>query len=366
MKSTARQIALHGAAYGQNFGDVLILKLLADYLRSEAEAEIFFPFGRRAFSDASGEKVGGLFRLVRAHAAVMGPGGYFGERRTETESWNRRFRHYHGGFYKLIKIIKKPIFIHGVGVGPLSDQSSRELAVRIFEYARHISVRDIESRNWLLEWGISSEKVSVFPDVALTLMSQRKTYQSFANYHHEQSDDTPQVGLHLPLPKQLPASAHQSLILEISGLLKSQPNLQLLMLTDDPKQQINKDIITLVKAHGQATIADYISPGKLIADISSCDAVVTTKLHVAICASALGVAPLGLYWHPKVSRFFSMIGRARFCNDILNADGNWLAGCFDSDCIYSDQEFIKKVRVLSVEALEGLGRLSNAVFTSGK
>lgn len=46
--------------------------------------------------------------------------------------------------------------------------------------------------------------------------------------------------------------------------------------------------------------------------ISSCDAVLTTKLHVGITASAFGIPCFGYSFHSKTARFYRQIGREEF------------------------------------------------------
>ncbi len=50
------------------------------------------------------------------------------------------------------------------------------------------------------------------------------------------------------------------------------------------------------------------SPEKLVKKISSCDAIVSCRLHPSIIAFSLGVPSLGVVWNPKVKGFYQSIG----------------------------------------------------------
>lgn len=65
------------------------------------------------------------------------------------------------------------------------------------------------------------------------------------------------------------------------------------------------------------------SPEKLLEKISSCDAVVSCRLHPSIISYALDVPSLGLIWNPKVKGFYDSIGygdRAIEVNREITAD----------------------------------------------
>jgi len=358
-------IALHGAVYGQNFGDVLISQILARHLREATSAGVFFPFGRKKFRDASHEEIGRIWKLSKTHAAVMGPGGYFGERRHDQKSWNTRFRLYHGNFYRLVKLMRVPLFIHGVGVGPLSDPVSRDLARQIFDYADLVNVRDKESYDYVLGLGTAAEKVGVYPDVALTLTgSDFRQKNSDTDLDFSGSAKPKVVGLHLPLPKNLSPAAVSNCLDQIKALIFLRPDLRFLILKDGPRQKISSEIRDVVLSSGRAEETTYIGPHRLLQDIARCDAVVTTKLHVGICASALGVAPLSLYSHPKVLRFFNEIGRLDFCEDVLSVRKRWLVERFESHHVFLDSPSNLRIDSLRTQASKGLDELGSLIKSS--
>ena len=354
-----RHIALHGAVYGENFGDVLISQILADHVRKATEADVFFPFGRKAFANVSKEQTGRIWKLAFAKTAIMGPGGYFGERRHDQAAWNKRFQFYHGGFFRLVKLLRRPLILHGIGVGPLSDPISRELARRIFDYAGLINVRDQKSKDYVLGLGISEQKVNIFPDVALTLKRENVTSKKMTFETGPQDTSSKKViGLHLPLPETLSADVFENIVNQVRDLISSQPELRFVILKDGPRQIIHPDMVNVIQGSDRSEDKPYTNPKGLLNDIAHCDAVVTTKLHVGICAAALGVAPISLYSHPKVQRFFQDIGRDEFCQDIMTAPPGWLGTRFELDRVFADSQFLDQVDVLRNASQQGLATLT--------
>ena len=353
------QIALHGAVYGENFGDVLISQILADHVRKATGADVFFPFGRKAFAAVSKEQTGRIWKLAFAKTAIMGPGGYFGERRHDQAAWNNRFQFYHGNFFRLVKLLRRPLILHGVGVGPLSDPISRALARRIFDYSGLINVRDQKSKDYVLDLGISEHKVNIYPDVALTLMPENvtSTKLTFETCTRDTSSKKV-IGLHLPLPEAFSADVFENIVYQVRDMISSHLDFRFVILRDGPRQIIHPDIVTVIQGSNRSEDKPYSNPKGLLHDIAHCNAVVTTKLHVGICAAALGVAPISLYSHPKVQRFFQDIGRDEFCQDIMTAPPGWLGTRFELERVFTDAKFLDQVDILRNASQQGLDTLT--------
>jgi hypothetical protein len=59
--------------------------------------------------------------------------------------------------------------------------------------------------------------------------------------------------------------------------------------------------------------AIYQSPFHLIERLNGASVVVTTKLHVGICAAVMGKTVLSFYAHPKTLRFYRQLEREDLC-----------------------------------------------------
>lgn len=276
------RIALHGAVYGRNFGDVLIQKLLANQLRTRLAASLFFPAGTRAFAQESQEVIGRRWLLRYVDAVVFGPGGYLGERRDNMEAWQQRFQQYHGGLFHQIKRHKLPLAIFGVGAGPLSDPSSRELVASMLEYAGLIHVRDEESADFAQSLGAAREKLSVGPDIALSI---DQNYLGVEPAPAGNMKGT-RVGLHLPLVFGTLSDPYQLLVADVLTLARSYPETSFCLLTDNPGSKFPAPLNRLL-ALPNVSFMPYVGTMKLLREIAACNAILTTKLHVAICATAL-------------------------------------------------------------------------------
>lgn len=320
------KIAQHGAVYGVNFGDVLIQRIVAEKLKEKLHADVFFPRGSRSFAKHSKQKIGQLWSLPFCDGVVFGPGGYLGERRHDQNAWNKRLIRYHGYMFKVAKFFKKPIFIFGVGVGPLSDPNTKKLVKDILEYASYIQLRDDESANYAVQIGIDRKRINIIPDVALSIERQKLSNKIYLEGQSNLLNNIEKitVGLHLPIPKEFDGDKSRDLRNDIVNLVESRQDINFVILFDGPKQKIPDDFERSLLNNCNIRKIKYTNPEELLLEISNCKNIITTKLHVGICGVALGVNPICIFTHMKVKRFCEQIGRVDYCVDILDYDIGWL------------------------------------------
>jgi polysaccharide pyruvyl transferase WcaK-like protein len=64
---------------------------------------------------------------------------------------------------------------------------------------------------------------------------------------------------------------------------------------------------------GNIRIEPFRRPAHVLAEISQCYAIVTTKLHVGICGAVFGKRILSIPRHSKTGRLYRQLGRADVC-----------------------------------------------------
>lgn len=87
-------------------------------------------------------------------------------------------------------------------------------------------------------------------------------------------------------------------------------------------------------------------PEKLIAKISSYDAVISTRLHPSIISFSLGVPSLGIVWNSKVQKFYESIGYADRTMDITSVTPEIIAAELDriiSEGTKKDPEYLMTI-----------------------
>lgn len=281
---------IHGATYGDNFGDVLIHNILANELAQRGVATRW-PLSAKKFRNH--QKALGWAprtpRLTPSVGLVFGPGGYLSYEKdavsfAKHSAWNRRFYGYHLPALLSANGVGKTAFF-GLEIGPVPGRVPNAMIHAAVESAQLVAVRTPASARWLMEtWGVNA---SVIPDVAL--------------YLRPPSGDARESGV--------------SALLHVGDarLWRTDARVQetLHRLSKDFDSEIITDTSRLMRAtwnaiedaESRSRLRPYFGAGELLRKIAHAQVVVTTKLHVSICAYALGVPVVQLAQHPKTLRF---------------------------------------------------------------
>jgi polysaccharide pyruvyl transferase WcaK-like protein len=307
-----KKIGLHGSYYCRNFGDTLITYIIKDWITEHSpEVSINLPFvnsEKEAFEIL--KCANNLTPISDLDGLVFGPGGYFGE---QPGSFIKRFlwsiRNYKRHIVWNNQLYKNDIayMIIGVGVGPLSFNFLKKRVIKLFKGAKFISVRDKYSKQYLMDWGVSGDKINISPDVALTLP------KNDGNLDNEK----PKVALHFP---HINLDQPDKLNHFVQFIKKIHNKNEIYLLEDGEGQYETNSIKNVLKKEGiDLAVIKYVNPEELINELRSVDKIITSKLHVGIVGYALGKRTLSIPSHTKTIRFYEQIKRKEFCihlNDV--------------------------------------------------
>lgn len=326
MKSR-RVLAIHGAVYGQNFGDVVIIQLLSEELRRRLPAyELFLPFASQSFLTHSSLKVAEPPAVRDTVISVFGPGGYFGERPHSLLRWHYRLNTYHRQFLKFSRHFDATVGMFGVGVGPLSFGISRAFLKHVALSSEAIYVRDDESRDYLVDYARSPIDVHVVPDIAFLLYSRRGTMPVFGEKSGDfQNEQVPTIGLHIQGNPKRAGAGFRRFLLDLRKVIKRHPDYRFLLITDSPGGHLEAEILGLSDDFPNVSRSQYSTPSNLLELLSSLTMVITTKLHVGICAMALGTPAFAVSMHSKIPRLYNQLDIADRCVPMSEYSPGWLS-----------------------------------------
>ncbi|TYB79041.1 polysaccharide pyruvyl transferase family protein [Bizionia myxarmorum] len=320
-----KKIGIHGSYYVRNFGDTLILYIIKNWVKEYSQdIDISLPFvtsEKEAFEILNCENK--IKEIRELDGLIFGPGGYFGEQPgsfVRRLLWSIRNYRRHISWNKELFKYKVPYMIVGVGVGPISFNFLKRKIIKLFEKAEFISVRDKYSKQYLVDWGVSAQKISIAPDVALTL--------SKANIKSE--NKTPKVALHYPNNKLIKSGKFNEFIQFIEKITVKYD----VYLLEDAEGQFSNDrednLKNILSKHGiELPIIRYKNPSKLITELQGMDKIITSKLHVGIVGYALGKPTLSIPLHTKTIRFYEQIKREEFCIPLSEINTKLLCDKFD-------------------------------------
>jgi polysaccharide pyruvyl transferase WcaK-like protein len=351
-----KKIGIHGAVYGRNFGDILIIQILIKYLSKKNNCEFSIPMGFKRFTDYLPTNSILLEKNILPSVIIFGPGGYLGEPKYNLHRWNIRFVLYHGFLIILSVILRIPVIVHGAGVGPINSRLVKAIIRILFKRSAKIHVRDIESFNNVKKIypGINTNILTWGGDVALGIQS---TFDIEPISHNEYKG---QVGIHMPVGSNI--SFPKNLSDDILSFVKNNKSYNFKILYDGPSQKIHENLSELLSKKNVTEIK-FTDPESLLNDINKCEIVVSTKLHVGICTYALQRKIISTYTHHKNKRFFDQICRPKNAIFIEDYESGWFERTFNETL--KDDNFNERLFVLANETkndLESLSRKLENIF----
>lgn len=173
MKKTNRLVSLHGAYHPNNYGDVLILAIQANWIKEITGGSVVLPFATDIYRKIiNSSPLLGLKGIKQSEKLIYGAGGYLGEPIESKWKWGFSFFKKHVLAAEYAKRNNIEYAIIGPGVGPLTNIFTRYEVKRISNNSKMIVVRDDESKEYLVKYGISPDKINVTADVALSLTNE--------------------------------------------------------------------------------------------------------------------------------------------------------------------------------------------------
>lgn len=308
-------LLLHGSYFNDNFGDYLLCKIIVDIIHEQRpEISIHIPIASNFFlKNLKIKRTNYISDLLTSSAVIFGGGGYFGEPNRNRHYWNFQLMKNHISVGKVIKLRNIPYAIFGIGAGPLTNTLNRKMVVDICNGAEILTVRDEESKDYLLDYGVKKE-IIVTTDLALSITKDfiPNLYKEQANNLLKKYSNRRLIAVHPSCNTSDPQDPIfkniKLLVNDIIHYSQDNEDIFLVLISDESSErqleianQINKCLPQ------QSLILPYGDPMLLTAVLSLVDIVISSKLHIGIVASALGKMVLSFPFHNKVKRFYNQI-----------------------------------------------------------
>ena len=310
------KILLVGATYNSNFGDLLFSHLFYNKCKEAGWDEISFwqlPRGHAMCDFCRNEldyhKKVSLWQAMRHDVLVVYSGGMWGEPGFTRRGTLLRFLRFI--FPALVfTLLRKPVYILGAGGGPLHTWPMRKMARYIWNHARRITVRNVETRDYYKSIGVTrdieltSDTAQVITPQSLTPLQEAQALNAFLDgrrfillqFSYINTGDRQMTAM-LPAVKEF-AQAH--------------PEYAIVVATDKTEQVENLRA-HMAGEHG-VYLYDYHNSWQLASLINLATVVVTPTLHVGIVAASLGKSVLSFAgFYEKTHRYYDQIGESDRC-----------------------------------------------------
>lgn len=336
------KISLHGSYFGDNFGDVLLVKVFHNWIKEiDPNIQINYPLMFDENYEIQPDNKG-IINFLKSDLLLYCGGGYFGENKSSWKWYIRNtYRHLIVGYLALLLGKKTAIF--GVEVGPIENKIFKKLVINLFNKSQISYVRNQESYDFLINNGVNKNKIGLVTDTILAL----RNYKGY-----EDIDDIKNNKLifHLAFGI-LHIKEIESIFRAIVDLMKENDSLkgyELIFLEDYSNQYnsiYNNCFNYLNNNKINYKIEKYRNTDTLINTIKNSEMVVTTKLHVGIVAASYSKKVLSIYSHLKVPRLHKQINNEDNCLNIENITEdtfkNKFLECYNSNKISIPQNIVE-------------------------
>jgi polysaccharide pyruvyl transferase WcaK-like protein len=308
------KVAVHGSYYGRNFGDTLIIKVIVDWLKHLDNAKIILPFIK---DDIEAKEIGAeryngrIGDLNSIDKFIFAGGGYFGEPNKNIikrnfwyfRNWDRHLR-----WNKKINSVDKIII--GVGFGPIRNKYFRNRVLDLFDSSHKVIVRDVNSMEYLYEYGYRNNNLELGVDLAYSLSSNKKPISSL---------NLDKIALHIPIYEHNYIKKYMQIIEPIVKKYKVE------IISDQESANIlgqKKSLIRELIDKYNIEYVKYNGVDDLLKRLTQYKSIITSKLHVGIVSTNLGVPVYSIPMHSKTERYYRQINYYENCNPIYKFDQN--------------------------------------------
>lgn len=269
----------------------------------------------------------GSYRVVRSlDLLVLSGGGQL------CELWRGPWSHPYNvfKFCVLAKLARTPVFIVGVGAGPLNHPLSKFFAKWSVRLSRYTSFRDAESQA-LLRALSAKTKTYVYPDPAYAL-----DLSDYATAKPEKRS-RPKVGLN-PIgfcdPRRWAPREDEAIYRRYldklaafsSWLLAHNYDLEVFTAEISVDRYAIEDLGKMLpkdaspNGTSRVTCTPVLNLKELLAQMATFDFVITAKFHGVIFSHLLAKPVIALSYHPKIDDLMRTVGHDRYCLDIEHFD----------------------------------------------
>lgn len=327
------KIMLQGYLSDANFGDALIACLFYQECKEAGfEGVDFFqfknygigPFVRKQL-DYTAEK--SFFSCMSADAFCLIPCGSFWNNGSKSDA-KIRFRRFL--LPALIYLFRsKPVYILGVGGGPVEIQWLRRLMVKVLNRAKQVYFRDESTCDVFQKYGVNN-KVTVTADTALVIKTEM-----LMRFEEKEKLDTLASGrkkllLHIP-DGGFAIGVVADIILPGLMTFLDRHKDYLLVYSHDNMRSLDSGEINAIQRI-KKSLSDnriemfeyrYHDCWQMCSLIGEMDCIVTAKLHVGVVGCALGKSVVSFPVHrEKTDNFYRMIGESARCVNVRSLDSN--------------------------------------------
>ena len=355
-----RKAVVHGCFNTTNFGDLLLLEIIAKYLKDKWDIDSntlrvpksmeleYCTTDRPSFLD-----------FISPKFAVYGGGGYL-EDDGGTEAGKKVLLRYSLPA-KVWNFFKVPYALVGAGAGPIVSDEGKSKIKYICKNANTIAIRDEKSIDLLKSIGVN-RPIELTADWALSLKTEDIPKNRYYDMDavRKTAGDRKIIGFHLEKIYDDKERFAKFCALNFFKDAEFKDKFHIIFFYDYSAGDLDWLKNEINKIDGLSyTIQPRMNHWTTVDFLRKCDAVLTTKLHVAIVSITFNVPVFGFSFHEKSARFFNEVGRGdyqKMWDGDVSCIESWmnLIKDFNNNAWKVDAEKMNRIKALSLKNREVL------------
>jgi polysaccharide pyruvyl transferase CsaB len=282
-----------------NAGDELILETIASELLSKRNDIELTVLSVKPHETAIRHKLRAVNRwnfvkivieIIQCDVLISGGGGLF------QDSTGSKGLYYYLFIILLAKLLGKKIYIYGAGVNDLK-YLNRILTAGVFKLADGISVRENDSLNLLVKWGLPIDKITVTADpVMLKEVNIEKQHR-----------DKPTVVFILRPPVK--AKWRAELFAKLADAIAQRLKAKIVFIPFHPEHDAEFSVCVMHLMKAKASIVRWEKFDDIYETLGQADLIISQRLHGLILALLYGIPLIGISEDAKIDRFLKELGQ---------------------------------------------------------
>lgn len=356
IKAIEKSILLYGFYGAKNLGDELILKSIAQNIRNRRPEYKVVAASQNPLYTMQTHGISAISRLslneiheavVRSDHIILGGGGLWHDYTFERSGgilgvFNKPEISIFGYGRPLIiaNMYQVPASVHGMGVGPLANQSARRAIRYIAKDLEHINVRDQYSKELLIECGLSGIRTS--PDVVYALDMPKIKDGAEPSYILVNLRKWPTLD-----EKKLEKLA------EYCNALSAKHGYKILLIPIQSGNSHDESVLRSFQHYLKTPseiFNDEINLTSIVEVLNQAAIVISMRLHFCLLAHRNNVPCIGLSYDEKVEKHFKEIGSRSW----LKLENIHSIDNFEYESVISERNVIaKNLKTIERESKDG-------------
>lgn len=282
-----------------NAGDELILETIATELFSKRDDIELTVLSVKPHETSTRHKLRAVSRwnffkvvreIIRCDVLLSGGGGLF------QDSTGSKGLYYYLLIILFAKILGKKVYIYGAGVNDLK-YVNRIFITWVFKLADGITVRESDSSNLLVKWGLPKDRITVTADpVMLKEVNIEKQHR-----------DEPTVVFILRPPAK--SKWRAELFAKLADAICQRLKAKLVFMPFHPEHDAEFSVCVMHLMKAKATLVRWNKFDDIYDTIGKADLIISQRLHGLILALLYGVPLIGISDDAKIDRFLKELGQ---------------------------------------------------------